>query len=188
MKKFLATTLVVGSLGAGTALIAAVNPLGIAGAQTSPSTTVAPAPAEKTGPLDAVLDGLVADGTLTRQQADAVKSRLAEFRRTHRPIRNAVKDSLATAASTIGIDTKDLVKELRSGKSIADVAAEHGVAEQTVIDAVVSSLSSQLDRAVTDGTISAERAAEVKAKLPARVLHFVEATRGAHRSTTTTTG
>lgn len=194
MKKFLAATLVVGALGTGTAAIAAINPLGVAGAQTS---TPAPAAAETDRPLDAVLSGLVADGTISQAQADTLKTRIAEYRKDRRPIRNAVKgavkDSVGVAASTIGIDAKDLVKELRSGKSIATVAAEHEVAEQTVVDAVVADLSSKIDQAVTDGTITAERAATVKAKLPARVTKLVEATRG-HRgeatapTTTTTTG
>jgi ribosomal protein S20 len=182
MKKFLAATLVVGALGTGTAAIAAINPLGVAGAQTS---TPAPAPSATDRPIDAVLSGLVADGTLTQAQADTIKSRIGDFRKEHRPVRAAVKDSVGVAASTIGIDAKDLVKELRSGKSIAVVASEHGVAEQTVVDAVVADLSSKIDQAVTNGTITAERAATAKAKLPSKVTKLVEATRG-HRGATTT--
>ncbi len=182
MKKFLAATLVVGALSIGTAAVAAVNPLGAASAQTSTA-----APAETDRPIDSVLSGLVADGTITQQQADTLRARLTELRKAHHPIRNAAKDSVSVAASTIGIDTKDLVKELRTGKSIADVAAEHGVAEQTVVDAIVADLSSKLDQAAANGTITAERAATVEAKLPARVTQLVEKTRGQHAATTTTT-
>jgi ribosomal protein S20 len=179
MKKFFAATLAVAGLGVGTAAVAAINPLGMASAQTA-----TPAPAETAKPIDSVLSGLVADGTITQQQADTVKARLSEFRKAHHPIRNAVKDSVSVAASTIGIDAKDLVKELRTGKSVADVAAEHGVAENTVVDAIVNDLSSKLDQAAANGTITAERAATIEAKLPAKVTQLVEKTRGQHAATT----
>ena len=182
MKKFLAATLVVGALGVGTAAVAAINPLGMASAQTS-----TPAPAETARPIDSVLSGLVADGTITQQQADTIKARLADVRQGHHPIRNAAKDSVSVAASTIGVDAKDLVKELRTGKSIADVATEHGVAEQTVVDAIVTDLSSKIDQAATNGTITAERAATIEAKLPAKVTQLVEKTRGQHAPAPTTT-
>ena len=89
------------------------------------------------------------------------------------------------AASTIGTDVKDLVKT-RSGKSVADVAAEHGVAEN-LVTAIVNDLSSKLDQAATNGTITAERAATIEAKLPAKVTHLVEKTRGQHAAGTPTT-
>jgi uncharacterized protein YidB (DUF937 family) len=182
MKKFFAATLAVAGLGIGTAAVAAINPLGVAGAQTS-----TPAPAETARPIDSVLSGLVADGTLTQSQADAVKSGLTTFRKEHKPIRNAAKDSVSLAATAIGIDVKDLVKELRTGKSIADVATEHGVAESTVAEAIVKDLSSKIDAAAANGTITAERAKTIEAKLPAKVTQLVEKTRGQHATATTTT-
>jgi ribosomal protein S20 len=182
MKKFLAATLAVAGLGIGTAAVAAINPLGVAGAQTS-----TPAPAETERPIDSVLSGLVTDGTITQQQADTLKARLTEFRKAHHPIRNAAKDSVSVAASTIGIDAKDLVKELRTGKSVADVAGEHGVAEKTVVDAIVNDLTSKIDQAATNGTITAERATTIEAKLPAKVTQLVEKTRGQHAAGTTST-
>jgi len=79
------------------------------------------------------------------------------------------------------------VKELRTGKSIADVAAEHGVAESTVADAIVKDLSSKIDAAAANGTITAERAKTIEAKLPAKVTQLVEKTRGQHAAATPTT-
>ena len=181
MKKFLAATIIAGALGATTAVVAAVNPLATAGAQTS-----TPAPAESERPIASVLAGLVADGTITQQQADVVAARLAEFRREHRPWRYAVRDSLSVAASTIGIDVRDLVKELRSGQSIAADAQDHGVSERAVVDAIVGDLSTQIDQAVAAGKLTAERADTIKSRLPDRVQHFVEVTRGTHRTPATT--
>jgi len=77
------------------------------------------------------------------------------------------------AASTIGIDVKTLVKEVRSGKSVAEVAQAHNVDPQKVIDAVVNAGDKKIDELVTNGKLSAERAATLKSKLPALVTRLV---------------
>ena len=61
------------------------------------------------------------------------------------------------------------------------------MAEQTVVGAIVTDLSSKLDQAATNGTITAERASTIEAKLPAKVTQLVEKTRGQHAAATTTT-
>jgi len=177
MKKLLVATLAAAALGAGATVIAAVDPLGSAGAQTTPP---APAPATPERPVASVLSGLVADGTLTQQQADTVEARLAQFRKDHRPIADAAKEAVSVAASTIGIDVKDLRTQLRSGMSVAAVAAAHNVDEKTVVDAVVTDISGKIDQAAANGTITSERATTMKAKLPERVTKLVEAVHGQH--------
>jgi hypothetical protein len=69
MGKRIAAVGVAAALGVGGLAVAAINPLGVAGAQDS---TEAPAGADRVGPLQRALDELVADGTLTQEQADAV--------------------------------------------------------------------------------------------------------------------
>jgi ribosomal protein S20 len=177
MKKFLAATLAAGALATAAAGVAIVNPLGTAGAQSS---TPAPPSTTAERPIGSVLSGLVADGTITQQQADTIETRLREFREAHRPIRNAAKDAVSVAATTIGVDVGDLRSELRAGKSVATVAAEHGVDEKAVVDAVVADLANKLDQAAAKGTITPERAGAVKAKLTERVTKLVETVRGQH--------
>ncbi len=83
-------------------------------------------------------------------------------KRRHQLLQAIVK----TSADTIGIDSKTLVTELRSGSSIAQVARNHGVEPQKVVDALVAKGNERIDKAVADGKLDADRAAQLKAKLP----------------------
>lgn len=87
----------------------------------------------------------------------------------HRLVRAGAK----VAAGTIGISTKDLVSEVRSGKSVAQVAQAHGVEPQKVIDAVVKAGDTKIDRLAADGRINAERATKLKERLPKLVERIV---------------
>lgn len=93
----------------------------------------------------------------------------------HRLLRAGAK----VAASTIGVDVKTLVKDVRSGQSVADVAKAHDVDPQKVVDAVVTAGNQKIDQAVTNGKLTAERATKLKAKLPQLVTRLVNRTRAA---------
>lgn len=112
-------------------------------------------------------------------QQDQTNKTGGKHHRQHRALKAAIK----TAADTIGIQPKDLVTELRSGKSVADVANEHNVDPQKVVDAIVAKIDAKLDEAVTNGKITQERADELKAKAPEKVTKMVNAhhTPGQHR-------
>jgi hypothetical protein len=61
---------------------------------------------------------------------------------------------VAVAADTLGLTQADLVTELRSGKTIAQVAADKQVALDTIVDAFVATRAEQLDAAVAAGRIT----------------------------------
>jgi transposase-like protein len=71
------------------------------------------------------------------------------------------------SAKAIGVTTTDLVTELRSGKSVADVAGEHGVSVQTVVNALVAAADARVDKAVANHKLTLDQASTIKAKLPA---------------------
>jgi transposase-like protein len=83
--------------------------------------------------------------------------------------------AFTTAADTIGISPTDLLAAMKGGDSIADVATSHDVDPQTVIDAVISALNGAIDKAVSDGKITAEQAATIKEKVASRVPKVVNA-------------
>jgi hypothetical protein len=60
--------------------------------------------------------------------------------RRHRKVRLAAK----VAAETIGISTEELKAQVQSGKTIAQVAEEHGVAASAVVDAIVEARTAKL--------------------------------------------
>lgn len=91
----------------------------------------------------------------------------AEQRGQHPRLRRLVAAVVKTSADTIGIDAKALVQDLKDGSTIAEVATAHGVEPQAVIDALVAKADARIDQAVTDGKLTAERAAELKTKVPA---------------------
>ena len=106
-----------------------------------------------------VLQSLVADGTLTSVQVDAVVETL-----TTRPDHGDgegghggrggrggrhLGDALDTAASVIGVTADELKTALQSGESIAEVATANGVAPQTVIDALVADATADLTQRIT---------------------------------------
>ena len=109
------------------------------------------------------LDGLVADGTITQQQADAVDQALDEARpergprgdRGHHgpfgrfgPAGRGV--GLEAAAEAIGIEEDALRDALRDGQTIAEVAEANGVDVQVVIDAMVAAAQERIDEAIAD--------------------------------------
>lgn len=169
-KAIVATALAVSLAGAGAAAAELIVP---AGAQESGTTQTTQSPTRDQNPPKYVTDTLsklVADGTITQQQADAVGQALAAARpqgggRHHR----GRGMGLSAAASAIGIDEPTLVNELRSGKTIAQVASDHGVDVQTVIDAIVADAKAHLAQEVADGRITQDQADQKAADLTARV-------------------
>ena len=81
--------------------------------------------------------------------------------------------ALETAAGAIGIETADLAAAIGEGASIAEVAAQHGVAAEDVVNALVEEANTRIDQAAADERISAERAAALKASVAEKVTDMV---------------
>lgn len=122
-----------------------------------------------------VTAGVLVTGTAAVAGADttAPAPAGAEAGKHHHLRHRLMRAGAKVAASTIGISTKDLVAEVRSGTSVAQVAQAHDVDPQTVVDAVVTAGDAAIDRLVADGRISAERAAKLKDRLPELVTKVV---------------
>ena len=91
---------------------------------------------------------------------------------THR--KEIRREGLTISAKTIGVTPKALVAELRSGKSVADVAAQHGVSAQTVVNALVGAADTAVNRAEADHKLTAAQADKIEAALPGRVTKAVD--------------
>ena len=115
---------------------------------TTPTTPTSPAPAAAT-------------------PAAAGQRHARAWLRAHR--RGLRREGVALSAKAIGVTKADLVSELRSGKSVADVAGEHGVATQTVVNDLVSAADTRVDTAVGNHTLTPAQASAIKSKLPALV-------------------
>jgi transposase-like protein len=82
-----------------------------------------------------------------------------------------------TAATTIGVTPEDLRNQVRSGKTIAQVATEHGVDPNTVVTAIITAVTQQIDQKAAAGTVDPSRAEQAKQKLPDFANRFVNETK-----------
>jgi hypothetical protein len=158
---------------------------------------VAPASDELAGTrLRDAIQPLVDAGTITAAQADAVVAQLEDsfpgrgaghrggpMGGDHRGGHGGggfgrfFGEASDALTELLGIDAATLREELESGSTLAEVATAHGVDTQVVIDTLVTAAAAQIDQAVTDGRIDADKADEIKATLEERVTDRVNGVR-----------
>lgn len=76
---------------------------------------------------------------------------------------------IAVTADALGMDRTELVAELQGGKTIAQVAAEHDVALETIVDAFVAPREERLAELVAAGQITQDAADSLLATMRANV-------------------
>lgn len=128
--------------------------------------------------LATVLKGLVAKGTLTQAQVDAINAAITAARAANQ---NAGVADRAThqqlIADTIGISLATLQTRLAAGDSLATIA---GAKTSALIAVLVADATKRIDAAVTAGKITAAQAATLKTNLTANVTAIVNRTGGTH--------
>ncbi|QXG76078.1 hypothetical protein KUM42_00385 [Modestobacter sp. L9-4] len=137
--------------------------------------------------ITTALSGLVSDGSLTQEQADEVATTLDGAGiggpgpgghgpggpGGHGP--GGGRLELSAAATALGISEDDLRTALDvEGTSLADVAAQRGVAVDTVVDALVTAAKADIAAAVQDGDLTQEQADARLADLTQRVTEQVQ--------------
>jgi predicted DNA-binding protein YlxM (UPF0122 family) len=119
-----------------------------------------------------MLQEAVESGRLTQDQADRILERLEEFDgesllglgMPFGPGSGMRGDfgigrgwwGLDAAAEVLGMDTDDLMAELRDGKTLAEIAEEKGVDLQAVKDAMTAQMEQKLQEAEEEGSLSPE--------------------------------
>jgi AraC-like DNA-binding protein len=133
------------------------------------------------------LNAEVKAGKITQAQANRIEQRLdrsgappfffgrgGRFR-MGRPARFESL-TLSAAASYLGVSDAQLMKDLGSGKSMADVAKASGKSVSGLEQAIVSAEKTQLDGQVTKGTITKAQEQQILSRLSARVDALVNGT------------
>jgi hypothetical protein len=133
--------------------------------------------------LEEALQPLVADGTITQAQADAVTTALQEARPEGRPGgrgmgHGRVGHGVEAAATALGMTSDELRTALRDGQTIAEIAAEKGVDVQTVIDAMAAEVKTHLDEEVAAGERTQEEADAKLADAIERITERLDDTQG----------
>jgi len=109
--------------------------------------------------MSKALSGLVTDGTITQNQADAVEQALDAARPAHgggdamghRSGPGGPGAAPAEIAQALGLTEDALRTELAAGKTLAQVATEKGIDVQTLKDAIVDGMRQHLAEEVAAG-------------------------------------
>ena len=141
-------------------------------------------------------DAAVKQGTLTQAHADALKARIqagdlgALFGGRGGPggahelggVKQAMLDA---AAKALNITTAELQTQLRSGQTLAQQAQAHNTTEQAVINAALAAAKTQLDQAVSGGSLAQAQADAIYAQLQQQGANlFTPHGRGGHGAPT----
>jgi hypothetical protein len=127
--------------------------------------------------LAATLAAMVAKGTITQTQADAVLAAANAAKAAADAMRPAKPDHaarLALIATTIGVDTATIQTRLAAGETLAAIA---GAKKDALIAALVADETKRIDAAVTAGKMTAAQATVKKTNLTARVTAEVNSVR-----------
>jgi hypothetical protein len=122
--------------------------------------------------LAATLAALVAKGTITQAQADAVTAAAdaarvaAETARPAKPMKGDHDAHLAIISTTLGIDSATIKSRLAAGETLAAIA---GAKKDALVAALVADETKRIDAAVTAGKLTAAQATTLKSGLVARV-------------------
>ena len=81
----------------------------------------------------------------------------------HRMMHRDMGEASGFLAELIGIEPDALREALRSGQSLADVAAANDVDPQTLIDAIAARIQDRVDARLDAGLIDAEKAEQLRA-------------------------
>jgi len=176
MKKGPAAILVVLGMVLGSVLTTVLNPIGAASALVGASSS------GHESVLQQALDTLVGKGTITKSQADAVQNQVHSLEQQHakdHPLgfggrhmgpflggpAMAPHGAFEQLFSALKTDPKALFDELRSGKTIAQIAKEKGVDVAQLRQQLITTADNGIDQAVKSGWMSAADAAKAKAKV-----------------------
>jgi hypothetical protein len=83
---------------------------------------------------------------------------------------------LQSAVTYLGVDRKTLVKELRSGKSLAQIATARNKSVAGLETAILDAFKAKVDKAVAAGKLSSTRAQQLVAAAPAVIHRLVTQT------------
>ena len=141
--------------------------------------------------VNAAIDSALAANKITKDQSDKAKAdapgQIAKFvdhvyeQRTPKTTTRALKvtefvgDVFGAARDYLGIAQADLTKALRDGKSLGDIAnATAGKSKDGLIAQLTTAANAKIDKATTDGKITADQATALKGQVGAAVTMLVD--------------
>jgi hypothetical protein len=156
---------------AGLGIGAVIGPAGAVAATSSATQAVG----DRLTAIKDALAGLVKDGTITQAQADKVATTLDQKLppRGFRGHGLRIGAGLDEVASIIGITKDELRTQLRSGKTLAEIAKTKNISQATLVDKLVAAAKTRIAAEVKAGRLTQARADEVTKNLSARINEMV---------------
>lgn len=137
-----------------------------------------------------LVDDAEANGRITAERADALRERInsGEGLGLGRFIRRQVAEErlhrfrvafVVSAAEAIGIEPRELRDQLIAGDSIADVAAENGVALEDVKQHILDAAQAKAGEAVANGRITQQQADRLMQRITNNIDEWLQRSREA---------
>jgi len=142
-----------------------------------------------TGKLQAAfndrIDKAVTNGKLTKDKADALKLKTAAKATSiinkswtgHKGgagKENVFKNMQQQIPALLGnMDATQLKAQLKSGKTLAQIAQDRGIAKDTLVSKLQSIMKANLEQAVKDNKITADKATQIESKFPQMIERMV---------------
>jgi uncharacterized protein YidB (DUF937 family) len=141
----------------------------------------------KDADLDMV-DQALQDGKITQDQADQLRQRIEEgngfgFRfRLNLGLKverfESLQSIVNSVASELNLSPSDILDQLKQGKTLAEIADAQGVSRDDLKSTITTSVGEAVDKAVSDGTLTQDRADQIKSWLSDNLDKIIDSTRG----------
>lgn len=118
------------------------------------------------------LDAAVKAGVITQAQANRIKQRLDSGARVpflFGPRVHPRAGILGSAASYLGLSDAQLIADLRSGKTLAQIAKAQGKSVSGLEQAITADVKARLDKAAAAGWITKSREDQILSRLRTRI-------------------
>ncbi len=140
----------------------------------------------------------LSEGKISQEQATQMKSNVVEkagkiidgrgmgSHKMQRPNKEGQEKGMHDSGkhqeilSLLQIDEQTFRQEKSSGKSLAEIAANHNVSRQAVLDVVVKHMTEGIDKGVANQRLTTEQAAEMKVHVLEKAQEMVDDTRMGH--------
>ena len=135
--------------------------------------------------MKATLDALVAKGTITQAQEDAILKALADAapKPPAKPraasVRAFLGDLTGASANYLGLSPKELLTQLRSGRTIADIAdgmKANGKSSAALATILANARNDRIDKAVVAKKLTADQAVALKSSATTEISTFLQRT------------
>jgi polyhydroxyalkanoate synthesis regulator phasin len=179
MKKYVVVGVAVAGLTSGSVAVAALAPLGVAGAHDNEKAEHPHRAGRPGALLDGALSSLVDEGTISGDQADRVRERVREhaaalreqFGQKMSGLKAKMGASAEQVAGILGVSVDELKAQVRDGKTLGEIAGDQ---RDALVAALTDAANERIDAAVEKGKLTAERAASLKEKTAERIARLVD--------------